>query len=60
MILLLFGVELFMGMSSEAFDRLKEAHFLRDVGLPGDLDPVVWFGALLAGGYGSGLSRSAT
>ena len=45
-ILLLVGVELFMGMSSEAFDRLKEAHFLRDVGLPavGSLDPVVWFG----------------
>jgi len=45
-ILLLIGVELFMGMSSEAFDRLKEAHFLRDIGLPaaGDLDPVVWFG----------------
>jgi DHA3 family tetracycline resistance protein-like MFS transporter len=45
-ILLLIGVELFMGASSEAFDRLKEAHFLRDVGLPavGNLDPVVWFG----------------
>ena len=45
-ILLLAGTEFFMGMSSEAFDRLKEAHFLRDVGLPavGDLDPVVWFG----------------
>jgi MFS transporter, DHA3 family, tetracycline resistance protein len=45
-ILLLVSVELFMGMSSEAFDRLKEAHFLRNVGLPaaGDLDPVVWFG----------------
>jgi MFS family permease len=45
-ILLLVGVELFMGMSSEAFDRLKEAHFLRDVGLPavGQLEPVVWFG----------------
>ncbi|HVD12385.1 MAG TPA: hypothetical protein VNB46_04035, partial [Gaiellaceae bacterium] len=45
-ILLLIGVELFMGASSEAFDRLKEAHFLRDVGLPaaGHLDPVVWFG----------------
>jgi DHA3 family tetracycline resistance protein-like MFS transporter len=45
-ILLLVGVDLFMGMSSEAFDRLKEAHFLRDVGLPaaGHLDPVVWFG----------------
>jgi DHA3 family tetracycline resistance protein-like MFS transporter len=45
-ILMLIGVELFMGMSSEAFDRLKEAHFLRDVGLPavGHLDPVIWFG----------------
>src|SRR6187200_658275 len=45
-ILLLIGVEFFMGASSEAFDRLKEAHFLRDVGLPavGSLDPVVWFG----------------
>jgi DHA3 family tetracycline resistance protein-like MFS transporter len=33
-------------MSSEAFDRLKEAHFLRDVGLPavGQLSPVLWFG----------------
>jgi MFS transporter, DHA3 family, tetracycline resistance protein len=45
-VMLLIGVELFMGTSSEAFDRLKEAHFLRDVGLPavGDLGPVVWFG----------------
>ena len=45
-VLLLIGVQLFMGMSAEAFDRLKEAHFLRDIGLPsvGDLDPVVWFG----------------
>jgi len=45
-VLLLIGVELFMGMSSEAFDRLKEAHFLRDVGLPavGHLETVVWFG----------------
>jgi MFS transporter, DHA3 family, tetracycline resistance protein len=45
-IVLLGGVEVFMGASSEAFDRLKEAHFLRDVGLPavGSLDPVVWFG----------------
>ena len=45
-ILLLVGVSFFTGMSSEAFDRLKEAHFLRDVGLPavGHLDPVIWFG----------------
>ena len=49
---LLIGVELFMGMSSEAFDRLKEAHFLRDVGLPalGDVDPVVWFGSFWLAG----------
>jgi DHA3 family tetracycline resistance protein-like MFS transporter len=45
-ILLLIGVELFLGASSEAFDRLKEAHFLRDIGLPGGIDPVIWFGLL--------------
>ena len=41
-----------MGMSSEAFDHLKEAHFLRDVGLPavGHLDPVIWFGAFWLSG----------
>jgi DHA3 family tetracycline resistance protein-like MFS transporter len=51
-ILLLVSVTFFMGMSSEAFDRLKEAHFLREVGLPGvgDLDPVVWFGMLWLAG----------
>jgi DHA3 family tetracycline resistance protein-like MFS transporter len=49
-ILLLIGVELFMGASSEAFDRLKEAHFLRDVGLPGGIDPVIWFGLLWLAG----------
>ena len=45
-IVLLVAVGLFAGMSSEGFDRLKEAHFLRDVGLPavGHLSPVVWFG----------------
>jgi DHA3 family tetracycline resistance protein-like MFS transporter len=47
-ILLLIAATLCMGASSEAFDRLKEAHFLRDVGLPaiGSLQPVVWFGIL--------------
>jgi MFS transporter, DHA3 family, tetracycline resistance protein len=45
-VLLLVGITFVAGMSSEAFDRLKEAHFLRDVGLPsaGHLDPVMWFG----------------
>jgi DHA3 family tetracycline resistance protein-like MFS transporter len=49
-ILLLIGVGLFLGASSEAFDRLKEAHFLRDIGLPGDIDPVIWFGLLWLAG----------
>src|SRR4249919_2003045 len=47
-VMTLIAVELFLGMSSESFDRLKEAHFLRNIGLPavGDLEPVVWFGIL--------------
>ena len=47
LLLLLIGIALIGGMSSEAFDRLKEAHFLRDIGLPAlwHLDAVVWFGA---------------
>ncbi len=45
-IVLLIAVAVFAGASSEGFDRLKEAHFLRDVGLPaiGHLSPVLWFG----------------
>ena len=47
LLLLIIGIALFAGASSEAFDRLKEAHFLRDVGLPsiGHFPAVVWFGA---------------
>jgi MFS transporter, DHA3 family, tetracycline resistance protein len=47
LLLLLIGIALIGGMSSEAFDRLKEAHFIRDIGLPaiGQFDAVVWFGA---------------
>jgi MFS family permease len=45
-LLLLVGATLVAGASSEAFDRLWEAHFIRDVGLPtfASLDPIVWFG----------------
>jgi DHA3 family tetracycline resistance protein-like MFS transporter len=44
-LLLLLGVAFFAGMSTESLDRLWEAHFIRDVGLPSvaSLDPVVWF-----------------
>jgi DHA3 family tetracycline resistance protein-like MFS transporter len=55
-IVLLVGVGVFAGMSSEGFDRLKEAHFLRDVGLPvvGHLSPVVWFGVFYLVGMALG------
>ena len=49
-LLMLLGIAFFIGTASEAFDRLKEAHFLREIGLPtiGDLDAVVWFGGFTA------------
>ena len=51
MLLLIVGVVFFLGASDEGFDRLWEAHFLIDVGVPGfaGLDQVVWFGVLAAG-----------
>jgi DHA3 family tetracycline resistance protein-like MFS transporter len=50
LLLMVIGIALVGGMSSEAFDRLKEAHFIRDIGLPaiGSFDAVVWFGAFSA------------
>ncbi len=47
LLLLLLGIALIGGTGAEAFDRLKEAHFIRDIGLPtvGNFEPVVWFGA---------------
>jgi MFS transporter, DHA3 family, tetracycline resistance protein len=57
LILLLLGTTLFAGAASEAFDRLREAHFIREVGLPEiwSLDPVVWFGLLGASSMVVGL-----
>jgi len=42
------GIAAFVGMWSESYDRLWQAHLIEDVGLPalGGLDPVVWFGIL--------------
>ena len=50
-LLLIVAITFFGGMWSEAVDRLWEAHFLLDIGLPGlgRLDPIVWFGVLAAG-----------
>ena len=51
LLLAILGIAAFGGMWSETFDRLWEAHFLENLGLPGigELDPVVWFGILNAG-----------
>lgn len=42
------GVNLFVGLASEGFDRLWEAHLLKNVAFPvfGHWQPVVWFGVL--------------
>jgi DHA3 family tetracycline resistance protein-like MFS transporter len=57
-LLLMLGIAACWGMSSESFDRLWEAHFLRDVGLPhiGSLQPVVWFGILSIGSLAIGIA----
>jgi MFS transporter, DHA3 family, tetracycline resistance protein len=50
-LLLIVGIGFFLGVSDEGFDRLWEAQFLVEVGVPGfaGLDQVVWFGVLGAG-----------
>jgi len=50
-LLAILGIAAFAGMWSEGFDRLWQAHLIRDVGLPslGGLDPVIWFGVFGAG-----------
>jgi len=61
-LLLLLGTAFFAGAYSEGFDRLWEAHFIRDVGLPSfaGLSDLWWFallgvGALLAGLLATGV-----
>ena len=50
-LLILLAVAVFFGMSGEGFDRLWEAHLLKDIGLPeiAGLEPVLWFGLIHAG-----------
>ncbi len=51
-LLLLVTATVFVGAASEGFDRLSEAHFLRDVGVPSFIgfDPLWWFAVLSIGG----------
>jgi DHA3 family tetracycline resistance protein-like MFS transporter len=45
-LLAILGIAAFVGMWSESYDRLWQAHVIRDVGLPslGGFEPIVWFG----------------
>jgi DHA3 family tetracycline resistance protein-like MFS transporter len=47
-LLILLGVEFFMGASSEGLDRLGDAHLLQNFTFPaiGNLQPIVWFSIL--------------
>jgi MFS transporter, DHA3 family, tetracycline resistance protein len=59
-LVLIMGIWLFAGASTEAIDRLWEAHFIRDVGLPSlaSLDSVYWFGLFGVGSMLIGLVAS--
>jgi len=46
LVLLLVATELFAGFGAEAFDRLTEAHVIRDVGIPASINPVFAFAAV--------------
>ena len=43
------AIAFFGGLASEGTDRLREAHFLTDLGLPAGLPAVVWFGIISIG-----------
>ncbi len=59
-LILIMGIWFFAGASTEAFDRLWQAHFIRDIGLPtlGSLDSVYWFGVFDGGSLLIGLAAS--
>ena len=60
LLLMMMAITLFAGMSTESFDRLWQAHFIRDVGLPSflTLDDVYWFGLFEVGSMLIGLVAS--
>lgn len=47
-LLMIIGIFFFAGASTESFDRLWQAHVIRNIGLPGlgGFDQVVWFGII--------------
>jgi DHA3 family tetracycline resistance protein-like MFS transporter len=59
-LLLLVTATVFVGAASEGFDRLSEAHLLRDIGVPSfvGFDPLWWFAVLAIGGTVLALAAS--
>jgi DHA3 family tetracycline resistance protein-like MFS transporter len=51
-LMLLVTATIFVGAASEGFDRLSEAHLLRNIGVPAfvGFDPLWWFAVLAIGG----------
>lgn len=49
-LLCLLGATFFLGLGSEGWDRLQQAHFLKDLTFPSYAAPVVWFGAMSVAG----------
>lgn len=60
MLVSIFGATLFMGLSSEGFDRLNQVHFLQDFTFPSlwGLTPVIWFGIISAVGSLLGIATT--
>ena len=48
-LLCLLAAAFFVGLASEGWDRLQQAHFLQDLTFPSYATPVVWFGAMSVG-----------
>lgn len=44
----LFAITAILGAASETFDRLNEAHFIADIGMPSIFTPAIWFGIISA------------
>src|SRR5580765_5473559 len=59
-LMLLVTATIFVGAASEGFDRLSEAHLLRDIGVPAfvGFDPLWWFAVLAIGGTVLALAAS--
>jgi MFS transporter, DHA3 family, tetracycline resistance protein len=59
-LLLLVSATVFAGAATEGFDRLAEAHLLRDIGVPSFLgsDPLWWFAALSIAGMVLGIAAA--